>query len=56
MPSKIIFEAEEPAMEEKVDTVADVKPLKVNRTCRVALDGLKKSVYLDRSPARLLHV
>lgn len=42
MPSKIIFEAEDQTMEEEVDTVADVKPLKVSRTSHVALKRLKK--------------
>lgn len=37
MPSKIIFETEDQAMEDGVDTVADPKALKVNRLGRVAV-------------------
>lgn len=40
MPSKIIFDTEDQAMDEEVDTAAEAKALKVRTPARVAVETL----------------
>lgn len=50
MPSKIIFETEDQAMDEDIDTVAEVKPVKVSRAGRLGLERKKKLFYFRDAP------
>lgn len=56
MPSKIIFETEDRAMEEVNDTVAEAKSLKVSKVSRVAGNGLNSPCGSGDVPSLLLHV
>lgn len=56
MPTKIIFETEDQAMEEVVETAAETKTLKVGRVSRVAGNRLNDPCGRGDVLPRLLHV
>lgn len=50
MPTKIIFETEDQAMDDGVDTAAEAKPLKVSSVSGAALEKTEISVSSPASP------
>lgn len=50
MPSKIIFETEDQAMDEEVDTVVETKTLKVSKAGRLDLERKKNGFTRGSAP------